>query len=37
VVTGQTYTYAVEAYDAAGNRSPLSAAATATLSGGKRR
>jgi M6 family metalloprotease-like protein len=36
VVSGQTYSYAIEAYDAAGNRSPLSVTATATLSGKRR-
>ena len=33
VVAGQTYSYAIEAYDDAGNRSPLSATATAALNG----
>jgi hypothetical protein len=37
VTVGRTYTYAVEAYDAAGNRSPLSVSVTGTLSGGKRK
>jgi hypothetical protein len=37
VTAGQTYTYAVEAYDAAGNRSALSNSVTGALSGGKRR
>jgi hypothetical protein len=37
VTTGQNYTYAVEAYDSAGNRSPLSVSVTASLSNGKRK
>jgi chitodextrinase len=37
VTTGQSYTYAVEAYDAAGNRSPLSVSVTASLSNGRRK
>ncbi len=37
VTSGQSYTYAVEAYDAAGNRSPLSVSVTASLSSGKRK
>ena len=37
VTSGRSYTYAVDALDAAGNHSPLSASATAALSGGKRK
>jgi hypothetical protein len=37
VISGQTYTYAVEAYDAAGNRSALSNSVTGALSGGRRK
>jgi hypothetical protein len=37
VTLGQTYTYAVEAYDAAGNRSALSNSVTGALSGGGRK
>ena len=37
VSAGQSYTYAVEAYDAAGNRSPLSVSVTATMPSGGRK